>query len=74
MIRIKQVFGRGLGVFDKNIEVAILIKDPGVEQFVLEFISTASTDSFRSGLRTGNSPCGYLYKYFMYEWVGVLSR
>ena len=37
----QQVFGRGLGVFDKDIEVTILIKDPCIEQFVLEFISTA---------------------------------
>ena len=22
----------------------------------------------------GNAACGYLYRYFMYEWVGVLSR
>ena len=28
-----------LGIFHENIEVAIVIEDPGVEQFVFEFIA-----------------------------------
>src|SRR6516225_1470547 len=37
----QELFRRLLGVFDEYIEVTILVKDTGVEQFILEFIAVA---------------------------------
>ena len=32
-----------LGVFDENVEIAIVVEDAGVEQLVLHFVATAAT-------------------------------
>ena len=37
----QEVFGVGLGVFDKDIKIAIFVKRTGVEQFVLELFLAA---------------------------------
>ena len=69
----QQVFWRGLGVLDEDIEVTVLVEDSRVEQFEFEAVAAALwLCSINSPY--GNAWCGYLYKYFMYECVGVLSR
>ena len=35
------VVGRGFGVFDLHVKIAIVVKDAGVEQFVLRIMPTA---------------------------------
>ena len=35
----QNVFGIGLGVFDKHIEVAVVVEDAGVEKFVLHLLA-----------------------------------
>src|ERR1700732_869962 len=37
------VFGAGLGIFNKNIEVAVVVKDAGIEQLELWIFSAAAT-------------------------------
>ena len=38
----QDVLGRLLGILDEHVEVAILVEDAGVEQFVLEFAAAAA--------------------------------
>ena len=50
----QDVFGRFLGVFDEHVEVAILVEDAGVEQFVLEFVAAAAAAGLDEiGVRKG---------------------
>ena len=42
VIRIEDVLGRGLGVLDEDVEVAVLVEDAGVEQLVLELAARAA--------------------------------
>ncbi len=69
----ENVVRRRLRVFDEHVEIAVLIEHAGVEQLVLEVLRVrlrlvATRSSY------GNGACGYLYRYFMYECVGVESR
>ena len=38
----KQIFGRSFGVFDKHIEVAIIIENAGINQFVFHLLARAT--------------------------------
>src|SRR6185503_6528672 len=48
----QDVVGRGLRVLDEDVEVAVLVEDPGVEQLELR-IGAAAPRRFRSQLRVG---------------------
>ncbi len=37
----QDILGRFLGVFHEHIEIAVLVKHAGVEQLILEFVTTA---------------------------------
>jgi len=37
----QDVFGRILGVFDKHIEITVLVEDTGIDQLVFEFMAIA---------------------------------
>ncbi len=37
----QQVLGRGLGIFDEDVEIAILVEDPGIEQLVFLLLAAA---------------------------------
>ena len=53
------VFGRGLGIFDENVVITVVIEDPGVDQLVLgvgqpRLALVATRSSY------GKAACGYL--------------
>ncbi len=50
---------RGFRVFDKNVEIFVVIKNSGVDQFEFRDVLSFSLFSVRS-CSYGNSVCGYL--------------
>ena len=69
----KHSSGRRLGVFDDDVEVAVLVEDPGVYELVLEVLARAPRIRLHEVVvREGR--LRYLYSHFIYEWVGVESR
>ena len=64
--------GAALAYFHEHVQVAISSKTPVSS-------SSYSVSCGRGAVRLDQvgvwePPCGYLYSYFRYEWVGVLSR
>ena len=60
----ENVFRSRLGVFHEDIEVTVVIEDPGIEQFEFHVVTIAlliALDEFVYG----NAACGYLYSIFM---------
>ena len=55
----QRVLRAGLGVFDEDIEVAILVEKPGIDHLELH-LQLAAAGIFFDQPRMGNSPCGYL--------------
>jgi hypothetical protein len=62
----------GLGVFDENIKVTVVFEHAGVQQLVLRLLRPRRRLPRQDCHRVG--VLRYLHRYFMYEWVGVLSR
>ena len=69
----QDVFGRRLGVLDEHVEVAILVEDSRVEEFILEVVA-ASCLILANEVVIGIGAMRGLNRYFRYEWVGVASR
>ena len=63
-----------LRVLDEDVEVPVVVEDARVEQLVLELFVATGCRFVSTRSPYGNARCGYLYRYFMYECVGVLSR
>ena len=69
----EDVLRRLLGILHEDIEVAIVVEDTGIQQLVLH-VATIAPSVRLDQIAVGKAACGYLYRYFMYECVGVLSR
>ena len=70
----QNVLGALLRVLHEHVEVAVGVEHAGVEQLVLEILArTVPVRLDEVPVREIRS-AGYLCRYFMYEWVGVLSR
>jgi hypothetical protein len=69
----EQIFRRFLRVLHEHIEVTVLIEHAGIEQLVLHLVPIAPAIGLDEiGIR--KTCLRILVQYFMYEWVGVLSR
>ena len=60
----QDVVGRGLGVLDRDVEVAILGEDAGVEQLVLGLRPCRAARFSATSSAYGKARCGYLYSTF----------
>ncbi len=63
-----------LGIFDKDIKVAIFSEDSGIDKLVLAIVQSAACDFRQSAADRESAACGYLYSMRAYEHVGVASR
>ena len=61
----QDVFGRGLGVFGENVEVAIVVENAGVVELELGVSRAAAAVFVDAAARRERRACGYLYRYFM---------
>ena len=60
VIRMRMSSGVGLGVFDEDVEVAVVVEDAGVEQLELGLVRSATAILVDQLLRRGTRACGYL--------------
>ena len=70
----EDVVVRGLGVLDGHLEVAVLVEDRRCRGARTRSPACRGARSWPGGPRTGTPRCGYMYRHFRYECVGVESR
>ena len=70
----QNVLDTRLRILDEYVEIAILVEHSGIEQFELAVVLAPVPVLVHQTRRRETRACGYLYRNFMYECVGVLSR